>query len=156
MKKRSLLGLLCLAQGVLASAACGAEFGSSAEAEAMVKKALALIKEVGPEKAYKVFTEHPDGQFRDRDLYVFAYSFDGICLAQGHNPKLVGKNLMSMRDINDNYFIAGTIDMVKAKGRGWYGPFKFLNAANNQYEAQRSWCEASKDAVICVGTHGSP
>ena len=68
--------------------------GSDSEAQEMVKKAVALIKSAGPDKAYKAFTEHPDGAFKDRDLYVFVYNFAGDCLAQGANPKMVGKNLI--------------------------------------------------------------
>lgn len=130
------------------------EHGSEAEAQDMVKKAVALVKSAGPEKAYKVFTDHTDGAFKVKDLYVFVYDFDGNCLAQGANSKMVGKNLLSMKDVDGNAFIKGMIDTVKADSRGWYGPYKFNNPATQTYELKRSYCErGSGDTMICVGTY---
>lgn len=140
---------IALSQGVAA-----AERGNEAEAQNMVKQAVALIKSAGPEKAYKAFTEHPDGAFKDRDLYVFAYDFDGNCLAQGANPKMVGKNLVTVKDVDGNAFIKGMIDLVKSKGKGWYGPYKFNNVATNAYEPKKSYCEqGAANTMVCVGIH---
>lgn len=130
--------------------------GSEAEAQEMVKKAVALVKSAGPEKAYKTFTEHPDGAFKDRDLYVFVYDFDGNCLAQGANAKLIGKNLIGMKDVDGNAFIKGMVDTVKASSKGWYGPYKFTNPATQGYDLKKSYCErGAGDTMICVGTYAS-
>jgi hypothetical protein len=131
-----------------------ADRGTDAQAQEMVGKAVALIKSAGPEKAYKAFTEHPDGAFKDRDLYVFVYDFDGLCLAQGANAKMVGKNLMIIKDVDGTEFIRGMIDLVKAKKKGWYGPYKFNNVESKTIESKRSYCEqGSGDTMVCVGTH---
>jgi signal transduction histidine kinase len=130
------------------------ERGSEQEAKQMVMKAVALVKAEGPEKAYKIITEHTDGAFRDRDLYVFVYDFNGLCLAQGANPVMVGKNLITMRDADGNAFIMGMIDLVKASGKGWYGPYKFTNPNNKGYELKKSYCErGAGDSIVCVGTY---
>ena len=97
---------------VATSVFAAGERGSEAEAQAMVKQAVALIKSAGPEKAYKTFTEHPDGSLKDRDLYVFVYDFQGNCLAQGANPKMLGKNLIDMKDVDGKAFIKGMVDLV--------------------------------------------
>lgn len=131
-----------------------AERGSEAEAQEMVKKAVALVKSAGAEKAYKTFTEHTDGAFKDRDLYVFVYDFDGICLAQGANAKMVGKNLIGIKDGDGNAFIKGMIEMVKASSKGTYGPYKFTNPNSQGYELKKSYCErGAGDSMICVGTY---
>ncbi|MCG2583504.1 cache domain-containing protein [Massilia sp. TS11] len=131
-----------------------AERGTEQEAVEMVKKAVALIKSAGPEKAYKVFTEHPDGAFKDRDLYVFVYDFEGNCLAQGANPRMVGKNLIGLKDYDGNAFIKGMIDMVKASSKGVYGPYKFTNPNSQGYEWKKSYCErGAGDTMVCVGTY---
>ena len=128
--------------------------GSAAEAEAMVKQAVALIKSAGPEHAYQAITDHPAGAFKDRDLYVFVYDFDGNCLAQGANPKMVGKNLLIMRDIDGNAFIKGMIDLVKSQGKGWYGPYKFNNVKTSTYDPKKSYCEqGAGNSIVCVGIH---
>ena len=76
---------------MLCAQAFAADKGTEAEAQKMVEQAVALIKSAGPEKAYKTFTEHPDGAFQNRDLYVFAYDWQGNNLAHGQNSKMVGK-----------------------------------------------------------------
>ncbi|MFZ6647835.1 cache domain-containing protein [Undibacterium sp. TJN25] len=145
----------CLALSMSASVAyAAADRGTEPEAQEMVKKAVALIKSAGPEKAYKVFTEHPDGAFKDRDLYVFVYDFDGNCLAQGANPKMIGKNLIALKDGDGNAFIKGEIDLVKKSGKGWYGPYKFTNPNSQGYELKKSYCErGAGDTMVCVGTY---
>ncbi|MEB0138631.1 MULTISPECIES: cache domain-containing protein [unclassified Undibacterium] len=145
-----LAAIACLAS----SAVSAADHGSEAEVQEMVKKAVALVKSVGPEKAYKAFTEHPDGAFKHKDLYVFAYDFNGECIAQGANPKMVGKNLLSIKDVDGNAFVKGMIDLVKASGKGWYGPYKFNNPATQTYELKKSYCErGAGDTMLCVGTY---
>jgi cytochrome c len=154
--KKSIIAVAVLgAQLALASSAfAAANLGTEAEAQAMVKQAVALIKSAGPEKAYKAFTEHPDGAFKNHDLYVFAYDFDGNCLAQGANPKMVGKNLIALKDVDGNAFIKGMIDMVKSKKSGWYGPYKFNNVETKTYDTKKSYCEqGAGDSMVCVGIH---
>lgn len=139
---------------VFSGVALANDRGSEAEAQAMVVKAVALVKSAGPEKAYKAFTEHPDGAFKDRDLYIFAYDFDGNCLAQGANAKMVGKNLIALKDIDGNTFIKGMIEMVQSKKKGWYGPYKFNNAETKTIEQKKSYCEqGAGNTMLCVGTY---
>ncbi len=88
---RRLFGAVLLGLGLM-GVAHAADRGTAAEAEAMVKRAVGFIKEKGPEKAYDEFTNGK--QFKDRDLYVIVYDLEGKNLAQGANPKLVGKNLI--------------------------------------------------------------
>ena len=90
---KALFGALlsCL---LMATSATAADKGTPAEAEAMVKRAVAYIKANGTEKAYDEFTNGKS--FKDRDLYIIVYDLNGKNLAQGANPKLVGKNLIAL------------------------------------------------------------
>lgn len=131
-----------------------AEHASEAEAQEMVTKAVALIKSAGPESAYKTFTDHPNGAFKDRDLYIFVYDFDGNCLAQGANPKMVGKNLLELKDVDGKPLIKDQIALVKAKGVGWYGPYRFNNPVTNKIEAKKSFCmRGAGDSYVCAGAY---
>src|SRR4051812_25597377 len=94
---RSWVSLACMVVAHAALAA-PAEHGSEAEAEAMAKRAVALIRSAGTESAYKTFTEGSGKDFKDRDLYVWVYDFAGNCLAHGAQPKLIGKNLIGLKD----------------------------------------------------------
>ena len=71
---------------VIAALALGpsvaAEWATKEEAIAMVKQAVALIKEQGSDKAYAEFT-NKSGRFHDRDLYITVLSLDGKVLAHG-------------------------------------------------------------------------
>ena len=153
---------ICLASALLAgfqvffattTFAAGAR-GSEAEAEQMVRKAVALVKSAGPDSAYKTFTDHPDGAFKDRDLYVFVYDFQGNCLAQGANPKMIGKNLIDLKDIDGKQLIRGQIDIVKTRKAGWYGPYKFNNPVTNTLDTKKSYCEqGAGETMVCVGVY---
>lgn len=153
---------ICLASALFASVqvfsatatlAAGVH-GSEAEAQEMVKKAVALVKSSGPDGAYKAFTEHPGGAFKDRDLYVFVYDFQGNCLAQGANSKMIGKNLIELKDMDGNQLIKGQIDMVKTHKTGWYGPYKFNNPVTNKLDTKKSYCEqGAGETIVCVGIY---
>lgn len=92
------------------------EFATKPEAEAMVHKALKYWKANGNEKTYAEIGKK-DGQFTDRDLYVVIYGLDGTVRAHGANPKMIGKNLMEIRDIDGKFFIKERVEMAKKKSR---------------------------------------
>jgi len=88
------------------------------EAVSMVEKALAYIQANGKDKALAEFNK-PQGKFVDRDLYIFAYDFNGVNKALVTKPALVGKNLIDMKDADGRYFIKDLIALA-SKGGGWY------------------------------------
>src|SRR5262249_5319432 len=76
---------------------------SEPEAEAMVKKAIAFYKKNGKEKSMAEFQKNP-GPFVDRDLYMTVYTMNADALSH-INPKMVGKNMMDLRDADGKYHI---------------------------------------------------
>lgn len=78
---------------LLNQAASAADYGTPAEAKAMLAKA---VVEVGKDKAkaLELFTKG-EGGFKDRDLYVFCGGPDGKFTA---HPKLVGQSLKDLKD----------------------------------------------------------
>ncbi len=68
-------------------------FGTSAEAKAMLEKAVVAIK-AGKAAALAKFSKGEDG-FKDRDLYPFCGGPDGNFTA---HPSLVGKSLKDLKD----------------------------------------------------------
>ena len=73
--------------------AVAAEFGTAAEAKAMLERATPAIK-ADKAKALAMFTKG-EGGFKDRDLYVFCGGPDGNFTA---HPSLVGKSLKELKD----------------------------------------------------------
>lgn len=135
----------------MAGSALAGDHGSAAEAEAMVKKAVAFIKANGPDKAYDEFTNGKT--FKDRDLYVIVYDLSGKNLAQGANPKLVGKDLMGLKDPNGRLIIKEFVELAKEKGKGWVEGYKFLNPVSQKLEEKAMYLERVGDTLVGCGIY---
>ena len=73
--------------------AIAAEYGTPAEAKAMLEKAVVAVK-ADKAKALEMFTKDEKG-FKDRDLYPYCGGPDGNFTA---HPTLVGKSLKDLKD----------------------------------------------------------
>jgi len=135
----------------VAGVAHAADNGSPAEAEAMVKRAVAHIKAVGADKAYDEFTNGKT--FKDRDLYVIVYDLNGKNLAQGANPKLVGKDLIGLKDPDGKPIIKMFVDVAKEKGKGWVEGYKFLNPVTQKMEGKAMYLERVGDTLVGCGIY---
>lgn len=131
--------------------AFAAEQGTPAEAEAMVKKAVAYIAANGPEKAYEEFTNGKT--FKDRDLYVFAYDLNGKNLAHGANPKLVGKDLIGLKDPDGKLIIQVLVELSKTKGKGWSESFKFRNPVTEKMDDKVVYVERVGNTFVGSGVY---
>jgi signal transduction histidine kinase len=121
------------------------------EAVAMVSKAAAYVKEVGPEKAYTEFSVK-GGKWTDRDLYVVVYKIDGTVLAHGSNIKLVGKHLMDVQDVDGVYYIKDRMALAAKKADFWQG-YKFVNPVTKKVEPKQMFCHPVDDIAICAGVY---
>lgn len=131
--------------------AIAAELGSADEAVVMVQKAIAYIKANGKEKAFAEFNS-PGSRFKDRDLYVFVGDMKGNVLAHAGNPKLVGKDLIELRDADGKYFVKAYYDLAIAKGKGWTD-YKWLNPSTSAIEKKSTYVEKLDDLVIGCGIY---
>jgi hypothetical protein len=136
---------------LMSGGAWAGEAGSAPEAEAMVKKAVAYIKANGNEKAYEEFTHGKT--FKDRDLYIVVYSLEGKNLAQGANPKLVGKDLIGLKDPDGKPLIKMFVDLAKEKGKGWVEGYKFLNPVSQKIEGKAMYLERLGDVLVGCGIY---
>ncbi|MBA4418814.1 MAG: hypothetical protein C0392_13030, partial [Syntrophus sp. (in: bacteria)] len=62
---------------------------------------------------------NPRSQFVKGDLYVVLDTYDGTHLADGGNPKLVGRNMLEVKDANGKPLMKEMIEVSKTKGSGW-------------------------------------
>ncbi|MFB1490137.1 MULTISPECIES: cache domain-containing protein [unclassified Thiocapsa] len=102
---------------MLTGIAIAAEMASPDEAKAMSQKAQAAVNEMGSEQAFAVFAA-ADGDFQDRDLYVFCMDMDGVMLSHAIKPELVGKNLLDFDKYGDTLF-KNMIAVAGSTGEGW-------------------------------------
>lgn len=88
------LAIMAIPLGLLLNQPASAgDYGTPAEAKAMLEKAAATLGQ-DKAKALETFTKG-DGGFKDRDLYVFCGGPDGKFTA---HPKLVGQSLKDLKD----------------------------------------------------------
>jgi len=151
MKKLFVTILVSLFLLSVGSISFAAEYGTAAEAEAMVKKAIAYLKANGKEKAFAEFS-NPKGQFVDRDLYVTVYDLNGKCLAHGADPTMIGKDLISLKDTDGKAFIKERMELAKTKGKFWQD-YKFMNPVSKKIEPKSMYCQRVGDIVVACGIY---
>ena len=141
--------LAILAVGFMTTASAQ-ERATLDQAKAMVKKARAYIREVGPEKAYAEIS-NPKGQFVDREIYIYVYDKSLNNLAHGGNQRLIGKNLADLRDTDGVYLNKGLLEAAQ-KGGGTF-KFKFLNPATKTIEVKTGYAEMEGDVMVGSGIY---
>lgn len=119
------------------------------EAEALVGKAVAFLKANGPDKAYAEFTNGTG--FKDRELYVIVYDLTGKNLAHGANSKLVGKDLIGLKDPDGKLLNKMLVDLAKEKGKGWSDEFKFRNPVTNELQRRIVYVERAGETFVGAG-----
>lgn len=140
-----------LAAGFVSAAACAAERGTAEEASALVKKAAAYLKANGREKAFAAFND-TKGPFVDRDLYIFVYDMQGnnMAIGNGNAARMVGKNMLDMRDANGKYIIRSFIEVLNTKGKGWVD-YQWPNPVTKNVEPKSSYVEKVDDLIVGAG-----
>ena len=146
----SYLVAICLAVGI-AGVSFAADRATAKEAEAMVKKAAAYIKANGKDKAFAEFN-NTKGKFTNKDLYVTVYDLNGKCLSHGQNTKMIGKDLIDLKDADGKYFIKERMEIAKAKGKGWHD-YKHTNPLTKAIEHKSTYFEKHGDLVVAGGIY---
>ena len=124
------------------------------QAVAFVKKGVEFYKKNGKEKALAAFSD-PNGEFVKGELYFFVYGAngDGIVLAHGQNQKMIGKQLLDMKDIDGVYLIREANKIaVSPEGKGWVS-YKWPNSVTKALEAKKSYIERVGDIWIGCGIY---
>ena len=145
---KNTLGFITLA---VASLAAHASNATPDEATAMVKKGISYIKTNGKDKGYAEVSNKA-GSFIDRDLYLVVYGLDGTVRAHGANEKMIGKNLIELKDIDGKAFVKERVELAQAKGTFWQD-YKFTNPVTKKIEPKSMYCEKLDDAVVCGGVY---
>lgn len=152
MLRRVHLHLLALGLLMITTAyAAESNFATPAEAEKMVKKAIAHVKEAGATVAYADFT-NKKSDYVDRDLYITVYDFKGNVLAHGQVDKMVGKNLIDLTDVAGKQFIRERIELGKAKPSFWQ-EYKFVDPVTKQVLPKQMYCERLNETLVCGGVY---
>jgi len=125
--------------------------GSRMDAVAMVQKAALYMQAHGKEQTYAE-ANNPNGQFTRGDLYIAITGLDGYAYANGGNVRLVGRNLIDIRDADGKYIQRERIDIARNKGKGWQD-YKWVNPLTQKLEVKSMYFETVDGVVIACGVY---
>jgi len=126
------------------------EIATAKEAEAMVAKVVAAIR-ADKQKTYREITAQ-DPKWIRYDLYPVVYDLTGKVLAHGANAKMVGKDLIAIRDVDDKPFVKERVELAKTKGKFWQD-YKFVDPASHKIEPKQMYCEKLDQTIVCAGIY---
>lgn len=127
----------------------GDEAAKAQEVVTLVKSAVRYAKDKGRDKALREFV-NPNGPFIKGELYLFVYDKHGVALAH-INDKMIGKNMLNMRDADGVYLIKKVLDIGNSKsGRGWQ-TYKWPNPVTKDVGVKRSYTEYYDGLYISSG-----
>jgi cytochrome c len=149
LSRKQLIAALVLT--IFASAVDMQAQGTKDEAVTNVKKAIAFYKANGVEKTFAEIN-NKSGQFTKDDIYITVYDMSGKCLAHGFNSKMIGKNLIDLKDPDGTYFIRDRIELAKKKGSGWQD-YKFANPTTLKTENKTMYIEKIDNYIFACGVY---
>ena len=136
---------------ILAGSVSASNMGTPDEAKAMSLKARAAINEMGRERAFAALTD-PNGEFRDRDLYVFCIDMEGVLLSQPIKPELVGKNMFNFNKYGDLLF-QDMIAVAKESEAGWVD-YRWPHPGTDEIRPKTSYIATNDEGFFCgVGAY---
>jgi signal transduction histidine kinase len=144
MKRISLVAAALVA-GLATTAFAAAEFGTAAEAKAMLDKVATAVK-ADKAKALASFSAG-EGGFKDRDLYPFCAGADGNFTA---HPTLVGKSLKELKDKTGKAMGAEMLT-VAAEGKVAEVSYMWPRPGNTEPVQKVSYVTKVGDQVCAVG-----
>jgi cytochrome c len=148
---KTLLSCVLMALLVVGTTTARQKRGTSAEAEALVKKAVAYLKANGKDKAFAEFND-TKGKFVVGDLYVFVYDLNGKCVSHGSNAKMIGKDLIGLKDADGKSFVEERVQIAKSKGSGWQN-YKWNNPTTSKIEDKTAYIQKIDDLIIGCGAY---
>jgi cytochrome c len=141
--------LVALLGAPLACTAAGK--ATAGEATAMVRKGVDFIRAHGPDKGYAEISSK-SSRFKDRDLYLVVYGLDGSVHAHGANARMIGKNLIALKDGDGKAFVRERVELARTRGSFWHD-YKFTNPVSRQVEPKTMYCERLDATVVCGGIY---
>jgi cytochrome c len=117
------------------------------QAQALVERAAAHIRAIGSAQGFADISR-PDGAFTEGELYVFCQSADGHVLANGGNPRLVGRNLAALRDAEGRLPIVEINRVGLTDGQGWV-EYLWPNPQTHRVQRKITYVVRIDDQTVC-------
>ncbi len=146
-----LLAILVFAAPGGAAPPCA--MASPDEAKALAERAARLLEEVGPEKALPAFMD-AEGDFIDRDLYVFVLDLNGMLWASGAFPQSIGRDARLARDSKGRLYIQEMIRLAIERGEGWVA-YEWINPCTGEISPKVSFIKRVGPFIVGAGAYGT-
>lgn len=136
----------CMA--VMTTAFAG-ERGTADDAKALVKKGVEYVKKNGKDKLIQeVNGKNP--QVLDRDLYLSVWDLKANVLAHGANARLVGKDIIDLKDADGKSFMREIVSKAETPGSGWVD-YKWTDPITKEIQPKSAYFEKVNDVIISSG-----
>lgn len=143
--------ILAVAFSCCAAQAAAAEtYATRQQAEQLVGKAVAAMRKDASTTLSAINAK--EAAWVSGDLYPVVYDLHGKVLAHGQNPKLVGKNLLDVRDVEGNYYVRERVELAKSKGKFWQN-YVFVDPVTKGVLPKEMYCEKLDENVVCAGVY---
>ena len=146
-------GLACLLCIPALCLPVAAQEATPAEAEALVREAIAFAKAHGKDAACKEVTR-PDGSLRRHggELYIFVNTMEGKNIAHGQGAKFVGADQSKAKDPDGVEYMQERIKLAKTKGKGWHD-YQYVNPTTQKRQPKTSYIEVWDNLIFGAGIY---
>lgn len=145
-------GLMAAMLAFVAGAHADGSRGTRPEAEALVKKAVAEIEKKGKDKAFAEFSDPANADFHVKDMYVFVNDIQSGKSLAHINPRLIGHDMINMKDGNGKEYVKERIAMAKAKGHGWQS-YRYYDPKTHKMEDKETYFVLHDDYMVACGIY---
>lgn len=126
--------------------------GAPQEARALLQRAVEAT--TGDARAAMARFNDMNGGFVEDDLYVFVVGLkDRIMHAHGTMPRLIGRDVGELRDVEGKPIIRQMIDIVNAKGKGEL-QYTWPNPVTGKPERKTTYLQRVDGYLVAVGHYG--
>lgn len=125
--------------------------GTTDEAMLLAKRAYDLIRRTGFDQAFEIFHDK-EGDFLDRDLYVFVFDHAGVYRMMGADKAKVGTSLFDAPGLNAQKLVDDAWERVE-QGGGWVD-YEIINPVTKEVREKSSYVlKISEDMLIGCGAY---
>ncbi|AKU22676.1 cache domain-containing protein [Massilia sp. NR 4-1] len=136
--------------GIAAQANAAETYATRQQAEQLVGKVTSAMRKDANGTLSAITAK--DAAWVHGELYPVVYDLQGKVLAHGQNPKLVGKNLIDIRDVEGNYYVRERVELAKSKGKFWQN-YVFVDPVTKGVLPKEMYCEKLDESVVCAGVY---
>jgi methyl-accepting chemotaxis protein len=121
-------------------------------AVSLVKRAVAHVKAVGPERAFKEF-DNPNGAFVEGERYVVAWEINGVMRASPISQNFIGTDMTEHTDPRGKKYTHEVLEVARTKGKGWVDYHLRNPAKNDAIEPKSLYVERSGNFIFGCGVY---